>query len=83
MALADVVEGGAGVVFGKNSDRPSGEVQEVVHVSGEEHGEGEKVQVNDCHPLWGSPEALLLPFGMSRDDPLFYYPYYAHSRLST
>ena len=36
---------GGAVVFGKNSDRPHGEVQEVVYVKGGEHREGERVQV--------------------------------------
>lgn len=33
------------VVFGKNSDRPKGEVQEVVYVPAEDHPRGSKVQV--------------------------------------
>ena len=33
------------VVFGKNSDRPKGEVQEVVYVPAEDHPAGTKVQV--------------------------------------
>jgi secernin len=35
-----------GVVFGKNSDRPSEEVQEVIHVPAGDHGSGEKVKVD-------------------------------------
>ena len=44
VALSDVVSSG-GVIFGKNSDRPHGEVQELVHVKGEKHKEGSQVQV--------------------------------------
>lgn len=48
-ALSDVTAPAPGlgpcVVFGKNSDRPRGEVQELVYVRGREHGEGEQVKV--------------------------------------
>lgn len=33
------------VIFGKNSDRPSSEVQEVVFVAASDHPAGSKVQV--------------------------------------
>ena len=33
------------IVFGKNSDRPQGEVQEVVHFPAATHDAGSKVQV--------------------------------------
>ncbi len=45
VALSDVVDGGAGVVFGKNSDRPRGEVQEVVFVPGRDVTGEDSVQV--------------------------------------
>ncbi|GBO02865.1 hypothetical protein AVEN_261440-1 [Araneus ventricosus] len=38
------------VVFGKNSDRPKGEVQEVVYFPSENHPAGAKVQVRN--DLW-------------------------------
>lgn len=34
-----------GVIFGKNSDRPSGEVQELVYIEGKEFPSGSKVTV--------------------------------------
>ena len=33
------------VVFGKNSDRPCSEVQEVVHIPAQDHDAGSKLQV--------------------------------------
>ena len=33
------------VIFGKNSDRPAAEVQEVVYVSAKDHEQGVKLQV--------------------------------------
>ena len=34
------------VIFGKNSDRPKDEVQEVIYVPASDHASGEKVQVD-------------------------------------
>lgn len=34
------------VVFGKNSDRPKEEVQEVISIPASDHGNGQKVQVH-------------------------------------
>lgn len=34
-----------GVIFGKNSDRPCDEVQELVYFPGQEHPAGSKLQV--------------------------------------
>ncbi len=49
VAMSDVVSAagdkGNGVVFGKNSDRPSGEVQEIVYAPGKTIEADEKVQV--------------------------------------
>lgn len=36
------------VIFGKNSDRPAGEVQEVVYLPAADHAEGAVVQVGDA-----------------------------------
>lgn len=44
VALSDSTESGS-VIFGKNSDRPFGEVQEVVHFPAKKYDPGEKVQV--------------------------------------
>ena len=44
VALKDVTESG-NVIFGKNSDRPYGEVQEVVHVPHKNHSPGAKLKV--------------------------------------
>jgi secernin len=44
VALGDVTTSG-NVIFGKNSDRPHGEVQEVVRVQGLKHQRGSKLQV--------------------------------------
>ena len=44
VALSDVTSGG-NVIFGKNSDRPRGEVQEVIAFPREKHDKGELVQV--------------------------------------
>ena len=35
-----------GVIFGKNADRPSDEVQEVVHIPPGDHPNGAKLQVS-------------------------------------
>jgi len=43
VVLPDATKGGA-VVFGKNSDRPAGEVQEVVYVPAADHAEDSTVQ---------------------------------------
>lgn len=45
---------GQRIVFGKNSDRPCDEVQEVVYFPAKDCGEGEKVEVGDT-------DSLLLP----------------------
>ena len=44
VALAPATADGH-VVFGKNSDRPTDEVQEVIHVQAMDHAAGSKVQV--------------------------------------
>jgi len=44
VALGDVTSGG-NVIFGKNSDRPRGEVQEVVAIPRTKHERGEQLQV--------------------------------------
>lgn len=36
-----------GVVFGKNSDRPTGEVQEIVYYPEKTYSDGESVKVRD------------------------------------
>ena len=46
VALKDVTKSGH-VIFGKNSDRPYGEVQEVVHVPRKNHPPGEKLKVGN------------------------------------
>ena len=38
--------GNGSVIFGKNSDRPKDEVQEVIYVPASDHASGEKVQVD-------------------------------------
>jgi dipeptidase len=45
VAMADVTAGGC-VIFGKNSDRPSGEVQEVVYLPAAKHDTGTKLKVS-------------------------------------
>jgi secernin len=35
-----------GVIFGKNSDRPKGEVQELIYQPAQQHSAGDKLQVN-------------------------------------
>lgn len=42
------------IIFGKNSDRPCDEVQEVVYFAARDYAEGEKVEVGDT-------DSLLLP----------------------
>jgi hypothetical protein len=37
-----------GVVFGKNSDRPKGEVQELIYQPAQQYSPGEQLQVNYC-----------------------------------
>ena len=44
VVMSDASENGE-VIFGKNSDRPNGEVQEVVFVPGNEHAKGTKLKV--------------------------------------
>jgi len=34
------------IIFGKNSDRPQSEIQEVIYVKAEDHENGSKVQVS-------------------------------------
>ena len=43
VALPDVTLGGE-LIFGKNSDRPSGEVQDVVNFPVQQHAAGDTVQ---------------------------------------
>jgi dipeptidase len=38
-----------GVIFGKNSDRPKGEVQELIYQPAQQHSPGAKLQVNIGH----------------------------------
>ena len=49
VALKDVTESGH-VIFGKNSDRPYGEVQEVVHVPRKSYPPGAKLRVQKTKP---------------------------------
>jgi secernin len=35
-----------GIIFGKNSDRPKGEVQELIYQPAQQHSSGVKLQVN-------------------------------------
>lgn len=35
-----------GIIFGKNSDRPKGEVQELIYQPAQQHSAGDKLQVN-------------------------------------
>ena len=35
-----------GIIFGKNSDRPKGEVQELIYQPAQQHSAGEQLQVN-------------------------------------
>ena len=44
VVMADLTEDGS-VIFGKNSDRPVGEVQELVFVPGQRFNDGDKLQV--------------------------------------
>lgn len=37
------------VIFGKNSDRPAGEVQEVIHEAAADHAAGSSLQVNKLY----------------------------------
>ena len=37
------------VIFGKNSDRPKEEVQEVIYVPASDHASGKKLQVTTCN----------------------------------
>lgn len=43
---------GQRIVFGKNSDRPCDEVQEVVYFPARVYDEGEKVEVSDTDSLF-------------------------------
>lgn len=43
VVLGDKTKGGR-VVFGKNSDRPSGEVQEIIYQPSQDHGDGDALQ---------------------------------------
>lgn len=52
VVLPDLTKGGH-VVFGKNSDRPSEEVQEVVYHAAADHDGGSKVQVRGGNALCG------------------------------
>lgn len=44
VALPPTTVGGR-IIFGKNSDRPSDEVQEIVYFPGRSYGAGEKLEV--------------------------------------
>ena len=44
VVLSDLTEHG-GIIFGKNSDRPRGEVQELVYTPSETHKEGDNLKV--------------------------------------
>ena len=41
------------VIFGKNSDRPKEEVQEVIYVPASDHASGEKLQVKTWNFSYG------------------------------
>ena len=45
VVLADKTQNGV-VIFGKNSDRPKDEVQEVVYVPAADHSDGAKLQAS-------------------------------------
>ena len=51
VVLPDLTKGGH-VVFGKNSDRPQHEVQEIIYCAAADHEAGSKVQVSvECASL--------------------------------
>lgn len=53
VVLPDVTKGGH-VVFGKNSDRPREEVQEVVYRAAADHEGGSKVQVRVGNTMYAT-----------------------------
>jgi len=50
VALPPSTEGQQRIIFGKNSDRPCDEVQEVVYFPAKDHGSGGKVEVSQDVP---------------------------------
>ena len=46
------------IIFGKNSDRPKGEVQEVLYFPAADHAAGSKVQVSGKNRLLHNPSLV-------------------------
>lgn len=49
---------GQRIIFGKNSDRPCDEVQEVVYFPARDYNAGEKLEVRESELISSSPELL-------------------------
>lgn len=65
---------GQRIIFGKNSDRPCDEVQEVVYFPARDYNEGEKLEVRESELLSSSHEllinySLMAPFSLLRSVP--------------
>lgn len=65
---------GQRIIFGKNSDRPCDEVQEVVYFPARDYNEGEKLEVRGSELISSSHEllinySLMAPFSLLRSVP--------------
>lgn len=65
---------GQRIIFGKNSDRPCDEVQEVVYFAARDYNAGEKLEVRESELISSSPEllsnnSLMAPFFLLRSVP--------------
>jgi hypothetical protein len=53
-----------GVIFGKNSDRPKGEVQELIYQPAQQYTAGEQLQVNTANCIPSSQPEKVKVYGL-------------------
>ena len=62
-----------GVIFGKNSDRPKGEVQELIYQPAQQYTPGEQLQVNTGNCIPSSQLENVMVYGLLLKKVIIYY----------
>jgi len=62
-----------GVIFGKNSDRPKGEVQELIYQPAQQYTSGEQLQVNTASRIPSSHLEKFMVYGLLLKNVIIYF----------
>lgn len=62
-----------GVIFGKNSDRPKGEVQELIYQPAQQYTPGEQLQVNTANCVPSSQLEKVMVYGLLLKKVIVYF----------